>query len=158
MVTVLTSANASQSNVVSYKIHKSRPKGLSHNKMGPHAVLQLNPKPETVYEENMQPLINASGDWRAEKGQAQAGRPRPGEPAWARPPGPQLHRFGPTQLKPTSSDNQERTAKRRQTTDDIPRPAGLGEAGRPPFFVPRVQPSRGRYSTAMHEWTAWLSS
>ena len=137
-------ANASQSNVVSYKIHKPRPKGLSHNKMGPHAVLQLNPKPETVYEENMQPLINTSVDRRAEKGQAQ--------------PGPQLPRFGPTQLKPTSSDNQERTAKRRQTTDDIPRPAGLGEAGRPPFFVPRVQPSRGGYSTAMHEWTAWLSS
>ena len=39
LVRVLMSANASQSNVVSYKIHKPRPKGLSHNKMGPHAVL-----------------------------------------------------------------------------------------------------------------------
>jgi len=75
------SANASQSNVVSYKIQKPRPKGLSHDKMGPRAVLQLNPKPETVYEENMQPLINMSVDRRAEKGQAQVGRPRLGCPA-----------------------------------------------------------------------------
>ena len=81
LVRVLMSANASQSNVVSYKIHKPRPKGLSHNKMGPHAVLQLNPKPETIYEENMQPLINTSVDRRAEKGQAQAGQTRPGHPA-----------------------------------------------------------------------------
>jgi len=81
LVRVLMSANASQSNVVSYKIHKPRPKGLSHDKMGPHAVLQLNPKPETVYEKNMQPLINTSVDRRAEKGQAQVGRPRPGRPA-----------------------------------------------------------------------------
>ena len=49
--------------------------------MGPHAVLQLNPKPETVYEKNMQPLINTSVDRRAKKGQAQAGRPRPDRPA-----------------------------------------------------------------------------
>ena len=63
-------ANASQSNAVSYKIHKPRPKGLSHDKMGPHAVLQLNPKPETVYEKNMQPLMNTSVDRRTEKWQA----------------------------------------------------------------------------------------
>ena len=75
------SANASQSNVVSYKIHKPRPKGLSHDKMGPRAVLQLNPKLETVYEKNIQPLINTSVDRRAEKGQAQVGRPRLGCPA-----------------------------------------------------------------------------
>ena len=117
LVTVLTSANASQSNVVSYKIHKPRPKGLSHNKMGPHAVLQLNPKPETVYGKNMQPLINKTVDRRAEKGQAQAGQPRPGRPV------PQLLSFGPTHLKPTSSGNQERAAKKRQTMNDIPRPA-----------------------------------
>ena len=81
LVRVLTSANASQSNVVSYKIHKPRPKGLSHDKMGPRVVLQLNPKLETVYEKNTQPLINTSVDRRAEKGQAQVGRPRPGRPA-----------------------------------------------------------------------------
>ena len=70
LVRVLMSANASQSNVVSYKIHKPRPKGLSHDKMGPRVVLQLNPKLETVYEKNTQPLINTSVDRRAEKGQA----------------------------------------------------------------------------------------
>ena len=32
------------------------------------------------------------------------------------------------------------------------------QAGRPHFFAPHVQPSRGRYTTAMHELTAWLSS
>ena len=81
LVRVLMCANASQSNVVSYKIHKPRPKGLSHDKMGPHAVLQLNPKPKTVYEKNMHPSINTSVNRRVEKGQSQAARPRPGRPA-----------------------------------------------------------------------------
>ena len=103
--------------------------------MGPRVVLQLNPKLETVYEKNTQPLINTSVDRRAEKGQAQAGRPRPGEPAWARPPGPQLLGFRPTQLKPTSSGNQERSRKGGANLEEIP--------GRPHFVMPRAHASHG---------------
>ena len=43
-VRVLMSANTSQSNVVLYKMHKPRPKGLSHDKLGPPAVTKLRTK------------------------------------------------------------------------------------------------------------------
>ena len=142
----------SQFNLMSFKICVLEPKGLSQGWLDPHTILQLNPKPETIYGKNMQPLINTTVDWRAEKGQAQAAWPRPGCLA------PQLLSFRPTQLKPTSSGNQEHAAKRRWTTDDIPRPAGLGEAGRPHFSMPHVQPSSGSYTTATLAWIAWLSS
>jgi len=66
---------------MSFKICILRPKGLSQGWLGPHAVLQLNPKPEIVYEKNMQPLINTSVDRRAKKEQAQACQFRPGRPA-----------------------------------------------------------------------------
>ena len=53
--------------------------------------------------------------------------------------------------------------------DGNPRPAGLGKAGWHGLFAPHVQPSRGSYNrhvcspqvevtTAMHAWTALLSS
>ena len=53
--------------------------------------------------------------------------------------------------------------------DGNPRPAGLGKAGWHGLFAPHVQPSRGIYNrhvcspqvevtTAMHVWTALLSS
>ena len=41
LVRMLMSANTSKSNVVSYKMHKPRPKGLSHDKLGPPAVSKL---------------------------------------------------------------------------------------------------------------------
>ena len=48
LVIVHTSANVSQSNVVSYKTHKPRPKGLSHDKMGPSVVTKLKTKSWTI--------------------------------------------------------------------------------------------------------------
>ena len=44
LVRVLMSANTSQSNMVLYKIHKPRPKGMSHDKLGPPAVTKLRTK------------------------------------------------------------------------------------------------------------------
>ena len=39
-------------------------------------------------------------------------------------------------------------SNRRRWIDGVtPRPAGLGEAGRPDFVTPHVQPSRGSYDT-----------
>ena len=143
------SANASQFNVVSYKIHKPRPKGLSHDKMGPRAVLQLNPKLETVYEKNIQPLINTSVDRRAEKGQAQVGRPRPGRPA---PNCLASDQCNCNRHLQKIRSVQQKGGKKWTTS------LGLGEAGRPHFLAPRVQPSSGSYTTIMHVWTAWLSS
>ena len=60
------------------------------------------------------------------------------------------------------------STQRQDQFDGDPRPASLGEAGRPDLFAPRVQPSRGSYNrhvcspqvevTTMHAWTALLSS
>ena len=61
------------------------------------------------------------------------------------------------------------STQRQDQFDGDPRPASLGEAGRPDLFAPCVQPSRGSYNrhvcspqvevtTAMHAWTALLSS
>jgi len=44
LVRVLMSANTSKHNVVLYKMHKPRPKGLSHDKLGPPAVTKLRTK------------------------------------------------------------------------------------------------------------------
>jgi len=48
LVRVLMSANTSKPNVVLYKIHKPRPKGLSHDKMGPLVVTRLETKSWTI--------------------------------------------------------------------------------------------------------------
>ena len=61
------------------------------------------------------------------------------------------------------------STQRQDQFDGDPRPASLGEAGRPDLFAPRVQPSSGSYNrhvcspqvevtTAMHAWTALLTS
>jgi len=44
LVRVLMSANTSKPNVVLYKMNKPRPKGLSHDKLGPPAVSKLRTK------------------------------------------------------------------------------------------------------------------
>ena len=48
LVKVLMSANARQSNVVSYKMHKPSLKGLSHDKTGPPEVTRLRNKSWTI--------------------------------------------------------------------------------------------------------------
>ena len=74
LVRVLMSANASQSNVVSYKIHKPRPKGLSQGWLGPHAVLQLNPKPGNCLWEEYAPIDQHVGESEGREGES-LGRP-----------------------------------------------------------------------------------
>ena len=77
---VLISANTSKPNVVLYKMHKPRPKGLSHDKLGPPAMSKLRTKSKTDLRRKIQALIDTSVERRAERGQPQASRPRPGRP------------------------------------------------------------------------------
>ena len=81
LVRMLMSANTSKSNVVSYKMHKSRPEGLSHNKLGQSAATKLRTKSQTDLRRKIQALIDTLVEWRAEGGQPPAGRPKPGRPA-----------------------------------------------------------------------------
>ena len=81
LVRMLMSANASQSNVVSYKMHKPRPKGLSHEKMGPPEVTRLRNKSWTILWRNAWALIDMSVQQTVDTSQIQAGRPTRGRPA-----------------------------------------------------------------------------
>ena len=79
LVRVLMSANTSKSNMVLYKMHKPRPKGLSHDKLGPPTMTKLITKSQTDLGRKRQALIDTSVERRAEGGGLpQAGRTRPG--------------------------------------------------------------------------------
>ena len=60
------STRASQSNGVSYKNHKLRPKGLNQVKSGPFAVTNKSTKTQTNLRSNIQPSINVTEQWRDE--------------------------------------------------------------------------------------------
>ena len=102
-VSMLMSANTSKSNVVSYKMHKPRPKGLSHNKLGLSAATKLRTKSQTDLRRKIQALIDTLVEWRAEGGQPLAGRPRLGCPALTA-----LVQTKP--MQPTSTSDPERLA------------------------------------------------
>ena len=99
---------------------------------------------------------------RAEGGQPLAGRPRPGRPAH--------NCLISDQANATDFIRQSgASTERRHQIDGDPRPAGLGEAGRPGLSAPCVQPSREvtnrhvcspqvEVTTAMHAWTTLLST
>ena len=81
LVRELMSANTSKSNVVLYKMHKPRSKGLSHDKLGPPAMTKLISMSQTDLRSKRQALIGTSVERRDEGGQPQAGPPRPARPS-----------------------------------------------------------------------------
>ena len=110
---------------------------------------------------------NTSVDWHVggtegRGGTTQACRPRPGRPVPNCLASDQANAIDFIRQSGVSTERQHKF-------DEDPRPVGLGEAGRPGLFAPRVQPFRGSYNrhvcspqvevtTAMHVWTALLSS
>ena len=107
-------------------------------------------------------MIDTLVERRAEGEQPQGGRARPGRPA--------PNCLISDQTNATDFIRRSRTSSKKGTKfDGDPRPAGLGEADRPDLVVPRVQPLGGSCNrqvcspqlevpTAMHAWTALLSS
>ena len=63
---------------VLYKMHKPIPKGLSHDKLGPPTATKLRTKSQTDLRRKIQALMDTSVEQRAEGGQPQAVRPKPG--------------------------------------------------------------------------------
>jgi hypothetical protein len=58
--------------------------------------------------------------------------------------------------RPNGTDLQRASGastRRRWTNGGDHRPTGIREAGRPDFFVPRVQPSRGSYDADLLAWS-----
>ena len=117
LVRMLMSANTNKSNVVSYKMHKPRPKGLSHNKLGLSAATKLRTKSQTDLRRKIQALIDTLVEWRAE-----GDNPRPAGLSRAARPLTASLRTKP--MQPTSSGNQERPQKGvTKLTEILGRPA-----------------------------------
>ena len=118
-------------------VHELRPKGLDH--------VKWRSKPETTRRiraqfnlgSNIGLESNKSMQREPEPSQSQAGRPRRGRPAF------NCRRWSYA----TSIDSERRSkasTQRRWPRGHIPRPAGLGEAGRPHMTASAALPWRGR--------------
>ena len=106
------------------RIHKSRPKGLNQVELGPNPMTTRRFRTQTNLRSNVDLVSNMPERQRLEPSQSQADQPRGGRSAsnylhWSHATATDLRR-------------ESRASTRRWWPDGhIPRPARLGEAGRP---------------------------
>ena len=119
------------------RIHKSRPKGLNQVELSPNPMTTRRFRTQLHLRSNVGLEINVLEQQKPKPSQSQAGRPRRGRPA------SNCHRWGYA----TSTDSKKRSrasTQRQWPGGRIPRPAGLGEAGRAHLAASEVLPWRGR--------------
>ena len=133
---MILSLRTSQHKGGSGKIHKLRSKGLNQVKMGSIPITNQRIKTQTDLRSNVHPVNNVPMLRRPEPSQSQAGRPRRGRSAsnylrWSHATATDLRR------------ESRASTQRRWPDGRIPRPAGLGEAGRPHLAASGAPASRG---------------
>ena len=134
---MILSPRTSQLKGGSGKIHKLRSKGLNQVKMGSIPITNQRIKTQTNLRSNVHPVNNVPEQRRPEPSQSQAGQPGRSRPA------SNCLRWCHT----TATDFRKRSrvsTQRRWPDGHIPRPAGLGEAGRPHLAASDALPWRER--------------
>ena len=134
---MILSLRTSQHKGGSGKIHKLRSKGLNQVKMGSIPITNQRIETQTDLSSNVDPVNNVLERRRPEPSQSQADRPRRGRPAsnylrWSHATAPDLRR------------ESRASTQRRWPDGRIPRPVGLGEAGRPHLVASGALPWRER--------------
>jgi len=107
-----------------HKYHKSRSKGMHQVQLGPFSVTRQSIETQTDLRINVQHVINMTKQRTIEVSQSQAGRPRWGRPA------PDCLRWSQAITTDFWRESSAST-RRRCGISGNPRPAGIGEAGRP---------------------------
>ena len=118
------------------RIRKSRPKGLNQVEWSPNPMTTQRFRTQLNLRSNVGLESNVPERRWPEPSQRQAGRPRRGRSV------SNYHRWSYA----TSNDFRRRSrssTQRRWPDGQIPRPAGLGEAGRPHFAASQAPASRG---------------
>ena len=118
------------------KFHKSRTKGLNQVELSPNPTTTRRFRTQLNLRSNMGLKSNVPEQQKPEPSQSQAGRPRRGRSA------PNCRRWSYA----TATDLRRRSRaslQRRRPHGHIPRPAGLGEAGRPHLATSEAPPEVG---------------
>ena len=119
------------------KFHKIRPRGLNQVELRPNPVITRRIRAQFNLRSNVGLESNMSVQQEPEPSQSQAGRPRRGRPT------SNCHRWSYA----TSTDPKRRSRaslQRRWPLGHIPRPDGLGEAGRAHLAASATLHWRGR--------------
>ena len=119
------------------RIHKSRSKGLNQVELNPNPMTTQRFRTQLNLRSNVGPVSNVPERWRPEPSQSQAGQPRRGRSSsncfrWS-------HAIAIDFRRRCRASTQ-----RRWPDGHIPRPAGLGEAGRPHLAASEALPWRER--------------
>ena len=122
----------------SVRIHKSRPRGLNQVELSPNPMTTRRLRTQLNLRSNVGLECNVPERWKHEPNQSQAGRPASNCRRWSR-------------ATVTDFRRRSRASTQRQWPNgDIPRPAGLGEAGRPHLVASDALPWRERQAQLPH--------